>query len=181
MSADGGETAGPGAVRDRLVALHRDAWAWARHCCRDQASEAEDVLQATYLKVLDGRARFDGRATFRTWLFGVILRTAADHRRRRFVRDLLALRWADERIGGGSEVVDGADGAAGAAEELARLERALARLPARQRDVLQLVFHHELTVEDAAAVMAVTVGTARQHYARGKARLRALLDPGNAR
>jgi RNA polymerase sigma-70 factor, ECF subfamily len=172
MSADGGEPAG--AVRDLLVALHRDAYAWARHCCRDR-SEAEDVLQTTYLKVLDGRAAFGGRAAFRTWLFAVIQRTAAEHRRRRFVRDLLALRWSDERAATCADLIDGADGDAEQAQAVARLERALATLPARQRDVLQLVFRHELTVDEAASVMAVTVGTARQHYARGKARLRALL------
>ena len=178
MSADGGQPAG--AVRDLLVACHRDAYAWARHCCRD-ASEAEDVLQATYLKVLDGRAAFGGRAAFRSWLFAVIRRTAAEHRRRRFVRDLLALRWGDERAATCADVVGGVDGDAEAAQAVARLEHALATLPARQRDVLQLVFHHELTVDEAATVMAVTVGTARQHYARGKARLRALLAAEDAR
>jgi RNA polymerase sigma factor (sigma-70 family) len=178
MSADGGQPAG--AVRDLLVACHRDAFAWARHCCRDR-SEAEDVLQATYLKVLEGRAEFGGRAAFRTWLFAVIARTAAEHRRRRFLRDLLALRWGDERTVRCADVIDGADADAEKAQAVARLERALATLPARQRDVLQLVFHHELTVADAATVMAVTIGTARQHYARGKARLRTLLATGEER
>jgi DNA-directed RNA polymerase specialized sigma24 family protein len=37
-----------------------------------------------------------------------------------------------------------------------------------------------MTIEDAAHVMGVSVGTARTHYERGKARLRARLD-GSAR
>src|SRR4051812_19367693 len=59
------------ALRLQLDAHHRDAYAWAVNCCRRNRTDAEDVLQATYLKVLEGRARFDDRSTFRTWLFGV--------------------------------------------------------------------------------------------------------------
>jgi RNA polymerase sigma-70 factor (ECF subfamily) len=59
-----------------------------------------------------------------------------------------------------------------------RLRRAMRRLPARQRQVLHLVFHEDVTVDAAAAVMGVSVGSARTHYARGKARLRQLLQDG---
>src|SRR5882672_1289120 len=72
---------------------HPAAFGWALSCCRWAREEAEDVLQASYLKMLDGRARFDGRSTFRTWLFGVIRRTAAEQRRRALASRLLGLRW----------------------------------------------------------------------------------------
>jgi len=55
------------------------------------------------------------------------------------------------------------------------LRRALAALPARQRDVLHLVFYQELTIQEAAQVLQVGLGTARTHFERGKARLRELL------
>src|SRR5262249_4240382 len=64
-----------------LAEVHAAAFAWALSCCRWQRDEAEDVLQAAYLKVLDGSARFDGRSSFRTWLFAVVRKTALGRRR----------------------------------------------------------------------------------------------------
>ncbi len=61
------------------------------------------------------------------------------------------------------------------------MREALSRLPARQRQVLHLVFYEELTVEQAAPVLGVSVGTARTHFDRGKRKLRTLLAPETTR
>ena len=161
------------ALRDQLAACHEESFAWALGCCGRDRREAEEVLQAVYLKVLDGRARFGGRASFRTWLFAVIRRTAADHRRRAAWR---RLRLVPLGRGTGMPSASAApDEDAEAADRRERLTRALERLPRRQREVLLLVFYHGHTVEEAAGVLGIGVGSARTHYARGKARLRELL------
>ena len=164
---------GPVDTRTELARCHADCVGWALACCGFDRAEAEDVLQASYLKVLDGRAVFSGRSTFRTWLFGVIRRTAAEHRRRGFVRRLVRLTPAhDERA---VTAEPAALDALVAREGLDELRRALQRLPLRQRQVLHLVFQQSLTIQGAAAVLGVSLGSARTHYERGKARLRALL------
>ena len=166
-------TTAPADLRAALERHHAESMGWAMACCGFDRSEASDVLQDTYLKVLDGRAVFRGESSFRTWLFGVVRRTASEHRRNVFRR--LSAMWRvlpDDDAADAPDPDAAIDGRAVAD----RLRAALRILPARQRQVLHLVFHEELTVEAAAGVMGVSVGSARTHYARGKARVREFLE-----
>jgi RNA polymerase sigma-70 factor (ECF subfamily) len=162
-------------LRDALERLHADCAGWALSCCAFDRSEADDVLQTSYLKVLDGRAAYHGRSSFKTWLFGVIRRTAAEQRRRRAVSRLLF----GQALDGVAQQPAPLDEGLTAAEDAARLARALRGLPRRQREVLHLVFYQELTIEESAQVLAISLGSARTHYERGKKRLRSLLAGGN--
>jgi RNA polymerase sigma-70 factor (ECF subfamily) len=163
-------------LRGQLERVHAECFGWAIACCGRDRDQAEEVLQTVYLTVLDGHAHYDGRSTFRTWVFGVIRRTARSERRKAWLRGLLLEREA------GSLTPDALAPPDAEVERDSRcrsLRHALAQLAARQREVLQLVFYHDLTVDEAAAVMGVAAGSARTHYARGKTRLATLL--GDAR
>ena len=163
-------------LRRQLERAHGDCFGWAMACCGRDRDDAAEVLQTVYLMVLDGRARYDGRSSFRTWLFGVIRLTAASARRTAWLRGLLLTREAESLKPEASALPDAE---VERDSRCAKLLVALAKLARRQREVLQLVFYHDLTVEEAAAVMGVGVGSARTHYARGKTNLAALL--GDAR
>ncbi len=155
----------------RLEALHDASFGWAVHCCGGDHDEAADVVQASYVKVLAGRAVFEERSSFRTWLFGVIRFTALEVQRRGARERVLAAQQEP------NDPPPSADEALVLAEEQVRLQQALAQLPERQREVLHLVFYQGLSVSEAAQVMLLSVGSARVHYDRGKKRLRLLLSP----
>ena len=164
-------------LRDLLEHHHASSFGWAMACCRRDQGEAEEVLQIVYLKVLEGKARFNGKASFKTWLFAVIRKTASDQRRKSLVRALLTLRVSDL---GTNHREEQPDESAYRSEIQSLFRRALARLPKRQREALELVFDHGLNIQEAAAVMAVSLGSARTHYERGKKRLRQLLEESEA-
>jgi RNA polymerase sigma-70 factor (ECF subfamily) len=155
-----------------LERLHEESFGWALSCACGDAARAEDVLQTAYVRVISGRAVYGQRSSFRTWLFGVIRLVAREEQRRVrterqrtvLLEDPNVLAVADERARPDDH-------------ESARLLRAaLEQLPERQREVLHLVFYQDMSIADAAEVMEISVGSARTHYERGKARLRMLLE-----
>ena len=59
-------------LRSQLECHHAESYGWAVACCSQNRELAEDILQTAYLKILQGRARYRGEASFKTWLFAVI-------------------------------------------------------------------------------------------------------------
>jgi RNA polymerase sigma-70 factor (ECF subfamily) len=161
-----------GELEAQLERLHQDSFGWALSCCGWNDADAEDVLQTTYLKVVSGRARFGGRSAFRTWLFGVIRQTSRERRRRERSEHERAERLAAEPA---PAPAARPDELTERGERVRVLLAAVAALPARQREVLHLVFYQDLTIREAAEVMEVSLGSARVHYERGKRRLREML------
>lgn len=147
-----------------LERLHPASFAWALTCCGYRNQEAQDVLQSCYLKVLDGSARYGGRSSLKTWFFAVIRTTAASRRRRATARRVLMLRLVAQKEAPASDQGQGLG-----PSERSRIIAALGRLPRRQREVLELVFYHDLSLKEAAGVMGVSLGATRAHYHRAKA------------
>jgi RNA polymerase sigma-70 factor (ECF subfamily) len=161
-------------MRALLELHHAESFGWARCCCRQDRAEGENVLQAAYLKVLEHRAVFDGRSEFRTWLFSVIRNTASETRRLRFLQRVRLIQYKDTETRKLKSPTP--EEALYRSEVEQTMRAALARLPRRQCEVLQLVFYHELSLAEAAKVMRVSIGSARTHYERGKRRLRSWIE-----
>jgi RNA polymerase sigma factor (sigma-70 family) len=157
-----------------LERYHQESYGWARICCRGDADEADNVVQTVYLKILEKRAVFDGNSAFRTWLFAVIRMTAVEFRRRHVLQRLQIIKYHDLQKRQTSAT--SADDDFNDAEFQTRFRKALAALPRRQAEVLQLVFYHDLSLAEAAQAIGVSLGSARTHYERGKKRLRILLE-----
>jgi RNA polymerase sigma-70 factor (ECF subfamily) len=169
---------GGNGIRDQLAEIHPSSFGWALACCAWNRQEAEEVLQTAYLKAIEGRARFNGFSSTRTWFFAVVRKTALEQRRYRAVRYGALGRWL--RRAPAPAPVPTPEALSGRSEEHERLRSMLTRLSTRQRETLHLVFYQDLTIEDAAHVLGISLGSARTHYERGKAQLRKLLtEDGN--
>jgi RNA polymerase sigma factor (sigma-70 family) len=158
-------------LKAELERLHSASFGWALSCCRRDRTEAEEVLQEVYLKILQGKARFGGESSLKTWLFAVIRKTAATEYRRRLLR---SFRWTSDEDETVERIPISESQAANfeKSEIQEHFQNALKNLPKRQREALHLVFYEDLSLREAADVMGVSIGSARQHYERGKRHLR---------
>jgi RNA polymerase sigma-70 factor, ECF subfamily len=157
-------------TRPLLEKHHKESYIWALRCCLGNKEDAKEALQESYLKVLEGRATFNGKSEFRTWLFAVIRITVADIRRKRIFKDIRHFEFRELLNRLKSKQYYDAGTEQNHVEE--QLFKSLSDLSPRQEQILRLVFYHEFTIEEAAIIMGVSVGSARTHYERGKNNLR---------
>jgi len=153
-------------------AVHRYVASRARH------GDVDDVVSETFLTAYRKRARYD-RAfdDARPWLLGIATNVLRHHRRsegRRLTRQRAVAHPSDPEIDPAESVAAAVDNAS----EIDRVGGALARLDDRYRDVLLLAASADLTYEEIARALGVPVGTVRSRLARGRHRLRELLDTG---
>lgn len=134
--------------------------------CGD-ASLADDVVQDVFVKIAGGSRRLARVRRPRRYLLTMVHRAAVDlYRRRRRAEPTEAPPLA---VPGSADGVDPVDAG--------RAARLLARLPAKQREVLYLRFYAELTFGEIGAVTGVSTFTAASRYRLGLRRLRRWLVP----
>lgn len=133
-------------------------------------AEAEDVAQELFLKVWKNAGQWvPGRARFSTWMYRVAVNLCHDRLRRRREVDL-------EEAGDPPDESSPSPGQALLDAHIsARVDRALAALPERQRQAIVLCHYEERGNIEAAAIMEIGVEALESLLSRGRRRLRELL------
>jgi RNA polymerase sigma-70 factor, ECF subfamily len=131
-----------------------------------RANDLDDVLQEVFVIVHQRLHTFDHTAKVTTWLFGICLRAASDHRRRAYRR---REQVGDEPVHepARTETSTPEDAAVGR-QSRARLDRILDELDLEKRAVFVMFEVEELSCDEIAAIVGVPVGTvhSRLHAAR---------------
>ena len=163
------------------------------------ASVAEEVVQETWMAVVTGIGRFEGRSSVKTWLFKILTNKA----KTRALREKRTIPFSafDDRDQGDEPAVDaarflpashpqwpghwatppqpwsmGPEGTALDHETLAVLRGALEDLPRTQRVVVALRDVHGWPAADVCAALDLSEANQRVLLHRGRSRLRAVLE-----
>jgi RNA polymerase sigma-70 factor (ECF subfamily) len=130
--------------------------------------EAEDVAQETFMRAVRGIARFEGRSSLRSWLYGIASRVALQRlRKKRRWSWLTRLGEHDPRA---PLVHPGTDLVAG--ERQSAIEAAIAALPDHQRAVVVLRAYEGLSYAEISKALGIRRPTAESRMARARQTLR---------
>jgi RNA polymerase sigma-70 factor, ECF subfamily len=126
---------------------------------------AEDLMSDVFFDVWRQADRFQARSSVTTWLLAIARFKALSARRRRRDAEL------DETIE--ATVADSADNAERVLEKKHQgevLRQALTKLSADHREIIDLVYYHERSIEECAQILAIPAATVktRMFYARKK-------------
>lgn len=147
-----------------------------------------DLTQETFLRVYRGVAGYRGDGPFGAWVFRIAWNILRRHTTTKSVSELerksISLddpepKTASQALSGGAAGIgtadpDSADQAYAAAlrgERLQILRRAIEELPDQRRKCIVLWAHHELTYDQIATVMRLSIGTVKAHLAQARQQL----------
>ncbi len=148
------------------------AYRLALRVLRDE-DQARDVVQDAFLKVYGSLDRFEGRSSFYTWLYRIVMNLCLDRKRRD--RSDREVEWDEETAGGSLADPAVADPAqSGPEAEAVRSElrtfvaRAIEALPEDARRAIQLREIDGLSYKEIAEALGIPKGTvmSRLYYAR---------------
>jgi RNA polymerase sigma-70 factor (ECF subfamily) len=144
------------------------------------AAQAEELAQEAFLAVLRGAQRYEPRATFRAYLFGIAFNILSAHRRKAMNEGARGngASGAGDDFGGGDSARTATDGMATNfdAETAIWVRQAVGKLEEGEREILMLREFEELSYEEIAKVMKAPVNTVRSRLFRARMALREILE-----
>ncbi len=160
---------------EELVERHkRRAYHIAFDFTRDR-EEAKDLSQEAFLKAFTNLKNFDGRSSFYTWFYRIVVNLCLDYKRRQKRGPASTFdETVENQMEPSHEPVKprSPDQQVWARQISNRVGAALDALPARQRTAFVLKNHQGLSIKEIAALMDTAEGTVKVHLHRAVTTLR---------
>ncbi|MBN2059832.1 MAG: sigma-70 family RNA polymerase sigma factor [Deltaproteobacteria bacterium] len=137
---------------------------------RRDREDAKDMVQEAFFRAFQGIKKFDGKSSFYTWLYRIVVNTCLSSRRRYF-------RWSGALFQRHSrefkeEDPETKDESPDPMDELSgrqlreEIRATLDSLPKKQRTVFYLKIFEEMTIHDISCITGMAEGTVKTHIFR---------------
>lgn len=132
---------------------------------------AEDLVNETFLEAWRQAGRFEARSTVSTWLLAIARFKALSVRRRRVCEEVEL-----DMASGTADPADDPETALGRKDMGRVLRQCLSALPACQAEVMDLVYYHEKSVKEVAAIVGIPENTVKTRMFGARKRLAVMLQ-----
>jgi RNA polymerase sigma-70 factor (ECF subfamily) len=141
----------------------------------------DDLVQETWLRVLERGSSYDGRSRFEPWLFAIARNLAIDQMRK---RRIFSLDSNDDEEEEGVRPIPASDAPspfalAARTEDAEALAQSLQTLEPSYREALVLRFQEDLSLQEISAIVGAPVSTVSSRIYRGLATLRSQFKGGS--
>ena len=135
----------------------------------DDEQDAWQILQETWVKVLQGIRKLRQPKKLPSWLYRIARNTTVSHLRTKYTRQLLLEQDVNLR-----DIEDNVDNLA--FKDAEQVHYGLGRISLHHREVLTLFFLQDLSIEEIAEVLEIPVGTVKSRLNYAKRALKAVLE-----
>lgn len=151
----------------------------ARRMSGDDAV-AEDLSQEIFLRIFKYLEKFRGKSSLKTWVYRVSINCCRSRLGRRSRRGKAFVEIEEASFDRMPATSEGTDARVARREAREILGRGLAQLPLEFREAVVLRDIGGLSYDEISQVLGIRIGTVRSRIARGRDRLRRLINPEDA-
>ena len=146
---------------NELVRRYEEKVYWISRRIVGNHEDADDVTQEVFIRVHGALKKFRAESGFYTWLYRIAANLSLNALRKNRIRDFIRFEEVEETL---EHPDEGPDQATLKKEYNEILERAIARLPPKQKAVFMLRYYDEMPYEEMAKIMKKSVGGLKANY-----------------
>lgn len=158
-------------IRQIYYAYYQDVYYFLLHFTGNQ-SDAEDLTQEVFTRLLQGLSRYDGRVAMKTWLFSIAKHAAIDQYRKQKIKSLFSENWLRNLVT--KEGVP--ETALTSKENLRELKQALQKLKPHHRLVVILRCIEEYSIKETAEILGISEAKVKVDTHRALKQLKKLME-----
>jgi len=155
-----------------LVQTHHQKIYWQVRRMVYDHDDANDVVQDIFIKIFQNFENFKGDAKFSTWIFRIAYNETINFLNKRSRQNAVSL---DEYVSSTVESLY-ADEYFDGDETQLLLQKAIAKLPEKQRMVFLYKYYEELKYEEISEIMGVSVGGLKASYHIASSKIKEIIQ-----